>query len=359
MEGMTIDFGNPRNVKFSDMIGEHTFIPLESSDSSLVGTIGQIEIFEDRIYLLDNEKTNAILVFSLQGKFLTKLEARGNGPGEFISPHAFKLSPKGYLYVLDRTINKLMTYRLADLSFIEEIKLPYPSPLSFAVMDTQDWFIYYYPIRERSDLGKKQIVIANKKGEVIHTLYEGQASGKILHGNPDNIYSYDNEFRIYPYFTNRIYRIQNDSVSPYYNLYWGKYKMPDESLFEKAKDSNTVMKEILMGDKDWIRLLYIYETKNALWVKYYIKRDFYLACWNKLTQETHNVKAERIIDDIGWGTPFPLPVGIYNQQLIGIIYPYDIVQEKVKEETLRGLLKHITEESNPIIVLYKPSKIIS
>ena len=36
----------------------------------------------------------------------------------------------------------------------------------------------------------------------------------------------------------------------------------------------------------------------------------------------------------------------------------DIVPEKVKEETLRGLLKHITEESNPIIVLYKPSKII-
>ena len=41
------------------------------------------------------------------------------------------------------------------------------------------------------------------------------------------------------------------------------------------------MKEILTGENDWIRLLYVYETNQMLVVKYYIKRDLYLSIRDK------------------------------------------------------------------------------
>lgn len=351
-DSTVIDFKNPQSIRSSDIITEHTYIKLETSDNSLLGSIDQIEILHDRIYILDNNKTNSIFIFSIQGKFIKKLEAKGNGPGEFISPLSFKVDPKGYIYVLDRVLNRLLKYQLNDLSFIEEIILPYPSPLSFSITNNNDLFIYYYPIRKNSVLNKKQFVIADKTGTIIKTLYEGSSSGKILHGNPNNIYTYKKEIRVYPYFTNKIYKIKNDSISNCYNLFWGKYAMPDERLFDKYENSGDIMNEIFTGEKDWIRYLYVYETDDVLLVKYYIKENLYLSCWNKHTKNIVNTKIKSIIDDLGMGGTFPLPIGTCKKQMIGIINPIDVDIKQVKDKELLSLLENMTEESNPLIIIY-------
>ena len=138
---ITVDFKDPQNIKSSDIITKHTYIKLETSDSSLFGSVNQIEILNDRIYILDKNKTNSIFIFSIQGEFIKRLGANGNGPGEFIAPQSFKIDPKGYIYVLDRVLNRLLKYQLSDLSFIEEIILPFPSPLSFSIINSDDLFI--------------------------------------------------------------------------------------------------------------------------------------------------------------------------------------------------------------------------
>ena len=71
--------------------------------------------------------------------------------------------------------------------------------------------------------------------------------------------------------------------------------MPDERLFDKHENSGDIMNEIFTGEKDWIRLLYVYETDDILLVKYYIKKDFYLSYWNKNTKKIVNTKAKSII----------------------------------------------------------------
>ena len=88
---ITVDFKDPQNIKSSDIITKHTYIKLETSDSSLFGSVNQIEILNDRIYILDKNKTNSIFIFSIQGEFIKRLGANGNGPGEFIAPQSFKI----------------------------------------------------------------------------------------------------------------------------------------------------------------------------------------------------------------------------------------------------------------------------
>ena len=112
------------------------------------------------------------------------------------------------------------------------------------------------------------------------------------------------------------------------------------------------MKELLSGDKDWVRFIYVYETEQSLLVKYYIKKDFYVSGWNKNTGRTFNVRNEDIIDDLGVGGRFPLPVGICEQQIIGALYPSEIEINKVTDSKLKPLLEGVTEESNPILVFY-------
>lgn len=49
---ITVDFKDPQNIKSSDIITKHTYIKLETSDSSLFGSVNQIEILNDRIIIL-------------------------------------------------------------------------------------------------------------------------------------------------------------------------------------------------------------------------------------------------------------------------------------------------------------------
>lgn len=351
--GVPIDFKDLKQVKASELISECDYIKLESSDASLFGAASQIEIYKNRIYILDRDKTNSLFVFSIEGKYLTKLEAKGNGPGEFMSPHLFCIDKRGYILILDRMMNRLLKYKIENLQFVENILLPSPAPLSFSVIENKDQYLYYYPLRKIDLFNNKQFVVADKAGKISQTLYEASSASNILHGNPTNCYSFKDGIRVYPYFTNKIYEFADDTLTCCYSLFWGKHKMPVNELFSDGRKSEDVMKEVLTGDKDWIRLLYVYETEDVLMVKYYIKQDFYISYWNKHTKNVINTKAKDIRDDLGIGGKFPLPVGVYNQKIIGLINPFEISQDKIIEGHLLTLLNGIYEESNPVLVFYK------
>lgn len=329
-----LDFGNLNPIKATELASDYSFVALESSEKALLGNIGQLEIYGDRIYILDN-KTNAFFVFSKDGKFMRKLESRGNGPGEFISLHSFWIDKRGYAFILDRQSNRLLKYRLSDLEFVENVPLPAPSPLSFAVIPNQEAYIYYYPLRQKDAFSGKQIVVADGTGSVIGSFYDAPPAGKILHGSPANFYLFNGHIRIYPYFSNQVHELSGDSLNCCYELSWGKLQFPPSGLFQKYADSGEVMKEILTGGNSWIRLLYVYETEHTLAVKYYIKKEPYLSVWNKKQNRFVNVKGDMIADDWGIGGKFPLPVTVCDDKFVGVIHPFDK-----------------SDESNPVLVFY-------
>jgi len=291
--------------------------------------------------------------FSLDGKFLNKINHSGVGPGEFMMPSSFWIDSKGGLYILDSSLNKLMKYNLDDFLFIENIKLPYVIPMSFCVFPDEELFSYYYSLASKKDVEQEeQIFFADKAGKIKAKMYQGNPSGKICHGTSTNFYLQNNKMRVYPYFSNKIYTLSKDTIQLCYSLSFGKYSFPDEKLFTKYDNSGDIMKEIWTGSKDWIRLMYVYETDDLLAVKYYIKKDFYVGFWDKRTKKSTNFKYNDVEDDLGIGGKFPLPMGRYKNMLIGTIQPFDMDMNMVRQPEMKKLMQGITEESNPILVLY-------
>ena len=341
-----VDFGNVQTYKSSELISVERLLPLETSDESLFGSIDQLEVWKDRIYLLDTYKTNAVLVFSTtDGKFIQKIAGTGNGPGEFLTPHSFWIDyHDGSLYVLDRMMSKLLKYNLENLDYEAEIKLPELSPLAFCV-PTEGDYLYYFPLRKKDLFGGKQYVKADEKGKVVSTYYDAPASGKILHGNSAPFYVYEGKLRVCPYFSNRVYEWVNDSLKVCWEMKWGDNTLPEASLFEKSEGSGEVMREILTNN--YIRLLYVYENRATLAVKYYIQRDFY----HKSSGRVFNMKAAAVQDDLGLGGVFPLPVGTDGDRLVGSLSRLDLKEEAVSP-ALKACLKQSDEEGNPVLVFY-------
>lgn len=345
-----VDFGNVQTCKSSDLIRIERFLPLETSDSSLFGTIDQLEVWKDRIYLLDTYKTNAVLVFSAtDGKFIHKIEGTGNGPGEFLSPHSFWIDRSdSSLYVMDRMMSKLLKYDLTTFEYEEDIKLPGQAPLAFCVPAEGD-YLYYFPLRQNDPFSGKQYVEADKEGNVLSTAYDAPASGRILHGHTAPFYGYEGKIRVYPYFSNRIYEWTNDSLKVCLEMKWGDRTFPEAAVFEKAEDSGDVMRELLSDD--YIRFLYVYENRAALAVKYYVQKDLYLSVYNKSSGRVANVKAADVQDDLGLGGLFPMPVGTDGDLLVGSLSLLDM-EEKITSPELKACLNQADEEGNPVLVFY-------
>ena len=333
----------------TSLLKDITFVKLETNDENLLGNINQIEVFDELIYILCD---SGLYIFDLLGNFIRSIRCTGNGPGEFLSPYSFWIDEDGFIFVLDRQLNRLLKYNLQNLDFIESIIMPYESPLAFAKMPKENLFVYYYPLRPSRGIEEKQVFIADKSGKVISELYVGDESGKILHGNSSNFYTQGAKLKFYPYFSNKIFAVETDTLHNIYTLSFKDNNFPDQDIFRKYDNSGDIMKEILFGDHKWIRLIYIYETESHLVVKYYIERDLYISIWNKSSDETINFKYDNVIDDLGIGGKFPLPIGVYNNQIIGIINPYDLINEEVENIELKKIIGDISEEDNPILCFY-------
>ncbi|MDD4569688.1 MAG: 6-bladed beta-propeller [Tepidanaerobacteraceae bacterium] len=344
-----IDFGGIQKIKSSRIVSELKFIKLETNSESRFGNIDQIKFHEGNIYILDTYLTKSVFVFTKNGVFLRKLSKIGKGPGEYLSPSCFDFDDKKNLLLLyDRQQNKLMRYSISDLSYVDHINLPLETPTSFTYNEKENLYYYYYPLRKANS----HVIIANEKGEKIKNVIKPEPSGKILHGCQCNFYKNNNEVCIFPYFSNKIFSLTKDTIHIKYELQFGPNKMPETELFIKNSNSGDIMKEMMEGTEPRIRMLIPYESASMLIVKYYMKKEVFIGIWDKINNQSLNIKSSEVIDDLGIGGKFPLPIGIFDNKYVGQINVYETNKDKINNQKLKEIIHNAVDEDNPILVLY-------
>ncbi len=92
---LKIDIQRPNPVP--DILDKYHYITLETSDESLIGEIKKIVIQNDKLYVLNSQST--IKVFDDKGKFLSGIDKKGRGPGEYIEISDFQVLGNN-IYVL-------------------------------------------------------------------------------------------------------------------------------------------------------------------------------------------------------------------------------------------------------------------
>ena len=93
-------------VKVSDF-AENLFIPLETTDSILLGKITTIHTTERYIYLTDR---TSLYKFQYNGQFVECIKRQGKGPKEYIEISDFQIDENGNAWILSRTSQSLNLY---------------------------------------------------------------------------------------------------------------------------------------------------------------------------------------------------------------------------------------------------------
>jgi hypothetical protein len=97
-------------------------IILETTDESVIGGVGSVQVIDNYIFVMDSHTPFRLLAFNADGKFIHKIGSAGHGPGEYLSPSDYTIDPqKKEIYILDAH-RRVLKYTI-DGKYITTISL--------------------------------------------------------------------------------------------------------------------------------------------------------------------------------------------------------------------------------------------
>lgn len=85
-----LQLAKPNGTKFDAIVEDYYYLPLETTTNSLIGQYRDIELYDNYIYIQDVE-TKLLYIFDKDGKFLSNLGQRGNGPDDLLHLTTFTI----------------------------------------------------------------------------------------------------------------------------------------------------------------------------------------------------------------------------------------------------------------------------
>jgi len=122
------NIGKGNIVDLSSVVSDIEYIPLETSDSSLVGDAREIYFENGRFYLPSRQMSKGCQIFDALGRHILSFNRQGRGPQEYISSYDVSILPNGNIEITTG-FGDIMSYD-NDGNFLKKFPLPKDSRFS-------------------------------------------------------------------------------------------------------------------------------------------------------------------------------------------------------------------------------------
>jgi hypothetical protein len=334
---------------------EYKFVKLETTDRSLIGSIDKLEVFEDRIYIMDMQ-TSSVFVFDMEGNFIFAINDVGQGPAEYIQIDYFDIDKhKKQIVITDLMGYWIYRYNLEGI-FLYRQKVPFWCE---GVVPLKDggYGLYCNFRNNRKTLQKEYNLCFLDSTMTVQKTYfpynsEIYDNMHVRHRGYGVFYYYKDSCRFYSKFIHKLLNIDSDSVTTIYDFDFGKYSFNYNMMFNKDDIEEYLQKryyyelDFVVENDDYIIFnlstptypivitgIYCKTTHHLIWGSLFIGKDF----------------------DFGW-----LLEG-YDSWIIAKfeanivfnwrdnLYTLDSRWRKAKKE----ISEQIAEDDNPVLFFYK------
>lgn len=371
-------------------LGRHIrYVPLETTDSSLIGNSYSIRLLKDRILVTSG---NHCLAFDRQtGKYIGNIGHKGDDP-EGYSEAMFYIHPQTGTLYFHRQPDKLVKYT-PNGEFQGEAVLPQEITQSFYATFSDSLIIGHYEGPITFSSSGNRLIYSDEKGEkrdsvnpfirnspIISSteiasigIFKGKSGKKILgmlgyngvfyleckngkkHCIPINyptLWHCGNDLHFRETFADTIYTIKGNTATPYLTFNTGKWTLPPEKTGEKD------------GTEEYITVSYIMETPQHILFEciqgIYSRNTLFTGIYNKADGTTRMNKAKTgFTDDLSQFMPFFPETSSEQGEYASLIETGEIEQWLDEHpETIKGgklsFLQTIDEDSNPVCVIVEP-----
>lgn len=344
----------------SDLYEIDSIVVLETIESSLIGKVGKLEVFEDNLFVLD-DIANKLTIFDNEGSFIGNVGKQGGGPGEYSRIQDFCIDKENSrviilddlhnLYFFDANANYLETHRgVTPASSIGTVSSGVVALFSELKSSSHPYGDYKLKIY---DYIKKEVTVTEflaDEPQIVpyfsHPLSQTSLGLSLFYSTTDTIYS-----------------VLANGIKPKYVMnYEGDLKRPDdffENLPTGEWKSKFIMESGYAGPpKDFL------ETDEHIFFRFALGGLLYQNLFDKVSQKLI-FSNKTIANDYFFGSnKAPISaIAVTESQFILLVEPENIKflsdykksQNKVVDyhPILKPVLENITGEENALLLFVK------
>lgn len=339
----------------TDLNYELSFVELETSDSCLIGKIGQIEYKGDTLFILDYVNYN-VLAFNSKGAFLGMIGKKGNEPGELVSPQSIALNlGETELYLIDSGRRKLITYDAATLGFVDEWDLPCETSCVCSLGNDSCWV---WNDRGYQSLDKDfHFLLTDRNLRNERHLVEKDFKSGYICGPFVSLFSMDGTVYGYVPFSSLIYKFSADGVIPFYDVEYKGFEFPTVSYMDKISNHGSKSYFGGLSESGYISYNMIMGVEDYLFSCFMAKEVKYIGIYNLSNKKSSVYALDAFSDLLSCGQLDYVALSTRPNNIVFPLNPYTL-KELEKEgydfdDDLKKILPKISADDNPILCVLK------
>ena len=216
------------------------FVKLENNMEGVVGENVKMKVYDDKIYILDNETQGSLLCFDSEGNFINKTGHKGKGPEEYLSLSDFCIHNDTIDLLVQNPESYIYSYS-SDGSFIRKLEVPQHAA-SFECLSDGN-----YIINSQYSFGsKKRLFVMDRNGKEQAGFLPISEDMKIDLQDPGNgLCKLGGNIIFCEPFNDTIYTVKNNSLTPKYLMGLGAFTNSDinvSELFSNPESLMTILK---------------------------------------------------------------------------------------------------------------------
>lgn len=350
-------------LKLSDFVEDIEYIRPEYP-ASLVDMIFDVSIDDNYLLLFVGDR---ILCYSRDGKFLREIGKKGQGPKEHLGIRDFSLHDS-LVAIHSNWIRKILWYN-TDGEYITQTPVG-DNINNIDILDNDKIAIHYHPhTTSIEDPNLSLVGIINSKGDTLELKKSKPYYSKGATSN-QSIWKYGDTTRLLTCFNDTIYSVSKEGIKPTYIVNFGKYKVSHEvfaDLNMQIKERHNFIGTPTFGETSK-HIFVFFNYKKKRWFGVYDKQTTKISSWSV---EPDGVNQYDLLEGGGWENDVDggfaprflrtdtngyiianVPADelktqfLENKERIKVKYPE-------KQQKLEQLVNSLSDDENPVIVVYK------
>ena len=363
-----LDSKSQSSLALNDIIESIEYIPLETKDECIIGTISRNFHFEisDGYILVQCSKAGRYYLFNRKGRFVAQIGNIGEGPGEYLfttNPYfideenkqivLFAINPDRYIYY-DMTGKHIKTVHSENKDISERTggrtKKLYDEGLLLMIPNLGDVPFSYTILDDNFNTVAQHVKPVQYTRNPNFMVSTGEPFSYYIYGNKmhvrnnnlnDTLYFFANSQRIIPKYTINagIYEVTTDMLN-------------DENIFKRS----------------FLNMTSAFESTDYLFIQYAFQRKSYYCYYDKSQQKLFHFESETGISNDFDGGLVLWPLQQYND-LLYTFYDAHLFEEhveksnKIQPKGSQGSIKNLKDfsskldpDDNPVLVIAKLKK---
>lgn len=341
-------------LNLSEIVDSIQYIPLETREECLIGSIDKILLTDENNYLIvDKEISSSIYLFDASGTFLNKIGNRGEANSEYTMMEDVSYY-NGSVYVWDSASRKVVSYS-EEGHFISSFGFDYVAYSMAAINENEFAFCCDYAPNRKLEKGGQypsmMVYDKNKKDVCPYLFFDSTLSPYAFQATLNNLCNNN----LYLPLNDTIYKVTDAGLERKYVLSYKESYMENKHRYiEKSQTGHVATDDAMKSyNEDRFPHLITYFECDKLDVFFmrmcdYLYYGFYYPD-SGIYKECSAVKEYPVVNDIDGVASFS-PRYSRGDVLYGLADPACLLDGKMDLLTSSSRKVDLQEDSNPVMV---------